>query len=162
MITFVQSLVWFSFFSSLCGLQNLSSPSRDWTQTTAVKVLSPNHWTAKGIPLTFFFFNFTILYWFCHISTWICHRYTRVPHPEPSSLLPPCTIPLDRPIFFQISEACDLIPFFWISTSLSEGEQFVLWCFVDICLICVSFPLASALLSHCLSLTERYHYWFPL
>ena len=42
------------------------------------------------------FFNFTILYWFCHISTWICHRYTRVPHPEPSSLLPPCTIPLGR------------------------------------------------------------------
>ena len=33
------------------------------------------------------------MYWFCHISTWIHHRYTRVPHPEPSSLLPPCTIP---------------------------------------------------------------------
>ena len=32
------------------------------------------------------FFNFTIFYWFCHISTWIRHRYTRVPHPEPSSL----------------------------------------------------------------------------
>ena len=30
---------------------------------------------------------FTILYWFCHTSTWICHRYTRVPHPEPP--LPP-------------------------------------------------------------------------
>ena len=29
------------------------------------------------------FFNFTILYWFCHISTWIHNRYTRVPHPEP-------------------------------------------------------------------------------
>ena len=43
------------------------------------------------------FFNFTVLYWFCHISTWIRHRYTRVPHPEPSSLLPPCTIPLGRP-----------------------------------------------------------------
>ena len=43
------------------------------------------------------FFNFTILYWFCHISTWIRHRYTRVPYPEPSSLLPPHTIPLDRP-----------------------------------------------------------------
>ena len=43
------------------------------------------------------FFNFTILYWFCHISTWICHRYTRVPHPEPSSFLPPCTIPLGCP-----------------------------------------------------------------
>ena len=45
----------------------------------------------------FFFFNFTILYWFCHISTWIHHRYTRVPHPEPSSLLPPHTIPLGHP-----------------------------------------------------------------
>ena len=43
------------------------------------------------------FFNFTILYWFCHISTCTCHRYTRVPHPEPSSLLPPRTIPLGRP-----------------------------------------------------------------
>ena len=43
------------------------------------------------------FFNFTILYCFCHISTWIHHRYTRVPHPGPSSLLPPRTIPLDRP-----------------------------------------------------------------
>ena len=40
---------------------------------------------------------FTILYWFCHTSTWIHHRYTRVPHPEPRSLLPPCTIPLSRP-----------------------------------------------------------------
>ena len=43
------------------------------------------------------FFNFTILYWFCHISTWIRHRYTRVLHPEPSSLLPPRTIPLGCP-----------------------------------------------------------------
>ena len=51
--------------------------------------------------LSFFFlilfFNFTILYWFWHTSIWICHRYTRVPHPEPSSLLLPHTIPLGRP-----------------------------------------------------------------
>ena len=40
---------------------------------------------------------FTILYWFCHTSTWIHHRYTRVPHSEPSSLLPPHTIPLGHP-----------------------------------------------------------------
>ena len=33
----------------------------------------------------FFFFNFTILYWFCHISKWICHRYTCVPHYRPST-----------------------------------------------------------------------------
>ena len=43
------------------------------------------------------FFNFTLLYWFCHISKWILHRYTCVPHPEPSSFLPPHTIPLGRP-----------------------------------------------------------------
>ena len=43
------------------------------------------------------FFNFTILYWFCHISKWIHHRYTCVPHPEPTSYLPPHTIPLGRP-----------------------------------------------------------------
>ena len=59
-------------------------------------------WYRKGPPLYFFlffiylFFNFTILYWFCHISTWIHHKYTRVPHPEPSSLLSPRTIPLGR------------------------------------------------------------------
>jgi len=35
------------------------------------------------------FLNFTILYWFCQISKWIHHRYTRVLHPEPSSLLSP-------------------------------------------------------------------------
>ena len=44
-----------------------------------------------------FYFNFTTLYWFCHISTWICHRYTCVPHPEPACLLPPHTIPLGHP-----------------------------------------------------------------
>ena len=32
------------------------------------------------------FLDFTILYWFCQISKWICHKYTCVPHPEPSSL----------------------------------------------------------------------------
>ena len=37
---------------------------------------------------------FTILYWFCHTPIWIHHRYTSVPHPEPPSLLSPCTIPL--------------------------------------------------------------------
>ena len=49
--------------------------------------------------LNFLFKNSLILkfYWFCHTSTCIYHRYTRVPHPELPSFLPPCTIPLDRP-----------------------------------------------------------------
>ena len=40
---------------------------------------------------------FTILYWFCHISTWIRHGCTHVPHPEPPSHLSPHTIPLGHP-----------------------------------------------------------------
>ena len=58
-------------------------------------------WYLKHEYISFFnlilFLNFTILYWFCHISKWIRHRHTCVPHPEPSSILPPCTIPLGRP-----------------------------------------------------------------
>ena len=45
----------------------------------------------------YYFFHFTILYWFCHTSTCICHGCTHVPHPEPPSHLPPCTIPLGHP-----------------------------------------------------------------
>ena len=40
---------------------------------------------------------FTILYWFCHTSTWIHQGWTRVPHPEPPSHLPPRTLPLGHP-----------------------------------------------------------------
>ena len=42
--------------------------------------------------LFIYFFNF-ILFNF----TMLGHRYTCIPHPEPSSLLPPHTIPLGRP-----------------------------------------------------------------
>ena len=47
--------------------------------------------------LFYFYFYFTILYWFCHTSTWIHHGYTCVPHPKPPSHLLPCTIPLGHP-----------------------------------------------------------------
>ena len=40
---------------------------------------------------------FTILYWFCHTSTWIRHGCTRVLNPEPPSHRPPHTIPLGHP-----------------------------------------------------------------
>ena len=41
---------------------------------------------------------FTILYSFCHTSTWIHHSYTRVPHPECPSHLPLRSIPLGHPV----------------------------------------------------------------
>ena len=63
---------------------------------------APKNWYFVFFFLIFFiiiifFFYFTILYWFCHTSTWICHGCTRVPHPEPHSHLPPRTIPLGHP-----------------------------------------------------------------
>ena len=36
------------FLAMLCGLQNLSSLTRDWTMV--VKVLSPNYGTARELP----------------------------------------------------------------------------------------------------------------
>ena len=49
----------------------------------------------------YLFFNFFFLLYnivlVCHTSTWICHGCTRVPHPEPPSLLLPRTIPLGHP-----------------------------------------------------------------
>ena len=45
----------------------------------------------------FFFFYFTILYWFCHTLTCSCHGCTCVPHPEPTSHLPPHPILLGHP-----------------------------------------------------------------
>ena len=54
----------------------------------------------KAYNLVFSYIQFLknfILYWFCRILKCIHHRYTCVPHSEPSSLLPPHTIPLGRP-----------------------------------------------------------------
>ena len=39
-----------------CDLQNLSFLTGDWTQVPAVKVQSPNHWTAREFPTGFFLF----------------------------------------------------------------------------------------------------------
>ena len=65
------------------------------------------------------FLNFTILYWFCQISKWIHHRYTCVPHPEPSSLLPPQSIlwvvPVHQP------QASSIVHRTW------TGDSFHIW-----------------------------------
>ena len=65
----------------------------------------------------FFFFNFTVLYWFCHKSTWICHRYTRVPHPESSSLPVPSlwVVPVHQP------QASSIVHRTW------TGDSFHIW-----------------------------------
>ena len=53
------------------------------------------------ISLLLLLFYFTILYWFCHTSTWIRHERTRVPHPEHPSHFRPIpslqVIPVHQP-----------------------------------------------------------------
>ena len=60
---------------------------------------------------------FTILYWFCHTSTWIHHGRTCVPHPEHPSHLPPRTIPPGHPS----APAPRLLYRTW------TGDSFLIW-----------------------------------
>ena len=72
------------------GLQKTKSASVSTVSPSIChEVMGPDAMILVFWVLSFIlFFNFTILYCYCHISKWIHHRYTCVPHPEPSSLLP--------------------------------------------------------------------------
>ena len=91
-------------------------------------------------------FNFTILYWFCHISTWIHHWYTCVPHPELSSLLPPVpslwVVPPHQP------QASSIVH--WTQT----GDSFHIWYYTCFNAILPNHPTLS--LSHRLQKTVLY------
>ena len=72
------------------------------------------------------FLNFTVLYWFCQISKWIRHRYTCIPHPEPSSLLPPHTIPLHGNqwvLAWTNKLGCELTLYFFKVTSKKQHHN---------------------------------------
>ena len=58
---------------------------------------------------------FTIMYWFCHTSTWICYRCTRAPHCEPpgfnvgwTHLRDPTARRSTQSILNEISPECSL------------------------------------------------------
>ena len=69
--------------------------------------------------LLLLFFYFTILYWFCHTSTWICHGCTRVPNSE----LPPTSLPIPSlwviPVY-QPQASC-ILHRTW------TGDSFLIW-----------------------------------
>ena len=98
----------------------------------------------KSIFLNFILFNFTILYWFCHISKWICHRYTCVPHPEPSSLPIPSlwVVPVHQP------QASSIVHRTW------TGDSFHLWYYAYFNAILPNHPTLS--LSHRVQKTVLY------
>ena len=78
----------FPFSSGTCKISVLVGTVCGWHWLVAEEM--------KFLLKNLFFF-FSILYWFCHTSTWIRHGCTRVHHPEPPSLLPPHTISLGHP-----------------------------------------------------------------
>ena len=112
----------------------------------------PDYLTCFLRNLFFFFFNFilflnfTILYWFCQISKWICHRYTCVPHPETSSLLPPHTIPLGHPLHHP--QASSIVHRPW------TGDSFHIWYYTYFSAILPNHPTLS--LSHRVQKTVLY------
>ena len=81
---------------------------------------------------------FALLYWFCHTSTWICYGCTRVPHPEPLSHLPPCTIPLGHPS----APAPSILYWTW------TGDSFLIWYYTCFNAILPNHPTISLSLSH--------------
>ena len=87
-----------------------------------------------------------MLYWFCRISKWIRHRYTCVPHPEPSSLLPPHTIPLVVPVYQP--QASSIVHRTW------TGDSFHIWYYTCFNAILANHPTLS--LSHRVQKTVLY------
>ena len=89
---------------------------------------------------------FTILYWFCHTSTWIRHRRTRVPHPESPSHVPPRTILLGHPS----APATGILYRTW------TGDLFLIWYYTCFSAILPNHPTLS--LSHRVRKTILYIY----
>ena len=89
---------------------------------------------------------FTILYWFCHTSTWIHHGYTCVPilNPPPTSLLLPSlwVIPVDQP------KASCILHRTW------TGDSFLIWYYTCFNAILPNHPTLS--LSHRVQKTVLY------
>ena len=96
----------------------------------------------------YFFFHFilTLLYWFCHISKWIHHRYTCVPHPEPSSLPIPSlwVIPVHQP------QASSILHRTW------TGNSFHIWCYTCFKIYVLSiFSMSGTLLNASITTVKR-------
>ena len=93
-------------------------------------------WIALFLFLNFILFlNFTILYWFCQILKWIRHRYICVPHPEPSSFLHPCTIPLGRSS--APAQESSIVHWTW------AGDSFHTWYYTRFNVILPNLPTLS-------------------
>ena len=85
-------------FYSFSWLNNIPLDQYIWTSSSCTFKCSSSD--IYLFIFRFYFiiiFHFTMLYWFCHTSTWICHECTRVPNSEPPFHLPANTIPPGHP-----------------------------------------------------------------
>ena len=88
---------WLTFLKSILICLKLSTLDGSFFLIEQVSINSFIIFVSLNGSFFFSLFYFTILYSFCHTSTWICHRCTRVPNPEPLSHLSPHSISLDHP-----------------------------------------------------------------
>ena len=139
---------------SHCGLIGISLTINDaehlFTCLIAIYISSLGKRLLTAFAHFFFnlilFFNFTILYWFCHISKGIHHRYTCVPHPEPSSLLP--TMPSLWVVPVHQPQASSIVHRTW------TGDSFHTWYYTYFNAILPNHPTLS--LSHRVQKTVLY------
>ena len=89
---------------------------------------------------------FTVLYWFCHTSTWICHRCTHVPLPEPPSHL--ISVPSLWVIPVHQPQASCILHQTW------AGDSFLIWYYTCFNAILPNHPTLS--LSHRVQKTVLY------
>ena len=115
-----------------------------WSFSFSITPFSDHPGLISFIFYFLLFFNFTILYWFCHISTWIRHMYTHVPHPESSSLPVPSlwVVPVHQP------QASSIMHQSW------TGDSFHIWYYTCFNAILPNHPTLS--LSHRLQKTVLY------
>ena len=135
------------------------------------------------------FLYFTILYLFCHTSTWIHHECTRVPHPDPPAHLLPHTIPLrfiSSPLELQIEKTWTIWLLSWrlglkkslfgIDDSFQITYTHITYCVCVCVCVCVlawleiswiwslfrEILLISSLQSHYLNRWRSYKFWKEL
>ena len=75
------------------SLQDLSSPTRDWTQAPEVTVQSPDHWTAKEFPACLYLFR-------AYISVCLGGRWFQWPSSPPQGCQPGAHFPPEESLDF--------------------------------------------------------------